>query len=158
MFTDIVGSTNLAETLGNEAWELLLAWHDDVLRGLVRRSGGAVVNSTGDGFFVAFDTARQGLDCARSIQQALSEHRPAGGDLLSVRIGLHTAEATRRGDDYSGMSVNVAARVAALAGGGEILATTETLAEGGDAPAMPSRDATLRGVSKPVSVASVGWS
>ncbi len=90
MFTDIVGSTNLAEALGDQAWERLLRWHDDMLRKLVASGGGEIVNSTGDGFFVAFDSARSGVDCARSIQRALVDHRDSSGFALSVRIGLHT--------------------------------------------------------------------
>ena len=157
MFTDIVGSTTLAELLGNESWERLLTWHDEALRGLFARSGGEVVNSTGDGFFVAFDSAADGVRCAVAIQRALAEHRRSSGFALSVRIGLHAAEANRRGDDYSGMAVHVAARVAALAGAGEIVATTETLSEAGDVPAADPREVTLKGVSDPVHVASVHW-
>jgi class 3 adenylate cyclase len=157
MFTDIVGSTRLAEALGNESWERLLRWHDDVLRDIVARSGGAVVNSMGDGFFVAFDSAGQGLECARSIQRALAGHRHDSGFALSVRIGLHTAEANRRGDDYSGMAVHVASRVAALAGGGEILATAETLSEAMDVDISDEREATVKGVTAPVTVSSVAW-
>jgi class 3 adenylate cyclase len=157
MFTDIVGSTNLAEALGNESWERLLRWHDDVLREIVGKSGGVVVTSMGDGFFVAFDTAVQGIDCARSIQRALADHRHDSGFALSVRIGLHTAEANRRGEDYSGMGVHVASRVGALAGGGEILATAETLAEAGEVKASEPREATVKGVTAPVIVSSVAW-
>jgi len=157
MFTDIVGSTNLAELLGNDAWERLLRWHDDALQGLVRKGGGEVVKSTGDGFFFAFDTARAGIDCARSIQRTLADHRQDSGFALSVRVGLHTAEANRRADDYSGMGVHVASRVAALAGGGEILATGETLAEAGDAGASEPREATVKGVTAPVSISKVTW-
>ena len=157
MFTDIVGSTNLAEALGNESWERLLRWHDDVLREIVGKNGGVVVNSMGDGLFVAFDTAAQGIECARSIQRALADHRHDSGFALSVRIGLHTAEANRRGEDYSGMGVHVASRVAALAGGGEILATAETLAEASEVSASEPREATVKGVTAPVSVASVSW-
>ena len=153
MFTDIVGSTRLAELLGDEAWERLLRWHDDTLRALVAKGGGQVVNSTGDGFFVAFDSAREGIDCAIAIQRAIAAHRTD----ISVRIGLHSAEANRRGDDFSGVGVHLAARVAALAGGGEILATAETLGAAGDVAASDSRDASLKGVAAPVSVAAVTW-
>jgi class 3 adenylate cyclase len=157
MFTDVVGSTNLAELLGNDAWERLLGWHDDTLRALVAKSGGEIVNSTGDGFFAAFDTAHQGIDCARSIQRTLSEHRRSSGFALSVRVGLHTAEASRRGEDYSGVGVHLAARVAALAEGGEILATAATLAEAGELDTSNPREASVRGVTAPVSLASVAW-
>ncbi len=157
MFTDIEGSTNLAELLGNEAWERLLAWHDDALRTLVVKSGGEVVNSTGDGFFVAFELARRAIDCAIAIQQALADHRRTTGFAPPVRIGLHSADANRRGADYSGMGVHLAARVAALAGGGEIVATAETLAEAGTVATTAPREATLKGVSAPVGVASVEW-
>ncbi len=157
MFTDVVGSTNLAELLGDDAWERLLRWHDDKLRDLVAASRGEIVNSTGDGFFVAFDSARQGLDCARSIQRALAEHRRDTGFAISVRIGLHTTEANRRGADYSGVGVHLTSRVASLAGGGEILATAETLDEAGESATSDRRDASLKGVSAPVGVASVTW-
>ena len=157
MFTDIVGSTNLAEALGDAAWERLLRSHDDALRGLFAAGGGEVVNSTGDGFFVAFDSARQGVDCAIAVQRALADRRQASGFALSVRIGLHTAEANRRGDDYSGVGVHLAARVAALADGGEIAATAETLGEAGDVAVSKTREVALRGVSAPVPIASVTW-
>ncbi|HZC32224.1 MAG TPA: adenylate/guanylate cyclase domain-containing protein [Candidatus Bathyarchaeia archaeon] len=157
MFTDIVGSTNLAEALGDESWERLLRWHDDALREIVGTSGGVVVNSTGDGLFVAFDSATQAIECARAIQRALADHRHDSGFALSVRIGLHTAEANRRGDDYSGIGVHVASRVVALASGGEILATAATLAEAGDVRASEPREAAVKGVTAPVSVSSVSW-
>jgi len=157
MFTDIVGSTRLAELLGDRSWEALLRWHDDTLRSLVAKSGGQVVNSTGDGFFVAFDSPRQGVDCAVAIQRALADHRRTSGFAISVRIGLHSAEANRRGDDFSGVGVHLAARVAALAEGGEILATAETLADAGDVAASGSREASVKGVGAPVTVAAVTW-
>ncbi|MGH2476671.1 MAG: adenylate/guanylate cyclase domain-containing protein, partial [Candidatus Limnocylindrales bacterium] len=157
MFTDIVGSTTLAETLGDQAWERVLRWHDDTLRGLVMRGGGVIVNSTGDGFFAAFDAARQAVGCAISIQRALAEQGLSTGFAPSVRIGLHSADANRRGTDYSGVGVHVTARVAALAVGGEILATAETLVEAGDVPASAVRQTPVRGVAAPVSVASIAW-
>jgi class 3 adenylate cyclase len=158
MFTDIVGSTTLAEALGDEAWERLLRWHDDMLRQLVERGEGQIVKTTGDGVFAAFATARAATDTAIAIQQALRDHRASTGFALAVRIGLHAAEATRRGDDYSGMAIHVAARIGALAGGGEILASADTLAEAGDLPASASRSVPVRGASAPVTVASITWS
>jgi class 3 adenylate cyclase len=157
MFTDIMGSTQLAEALGDEAWERLLRWHDDALRMHVAASGGEVVNSTGDGFFVAFDSARQGIGCAVAIQRALVDHRRTSGFALSVRIGLHTAAANRRGDDYSGVGVHLAARVASLAAGGEIVATAETVAQAGDVVGSDEREVVLKGVTAPVRIATVTW-
>ena len=157
MFTDIVGSTSLAEALGDQAWERLLRWHDDMLRGQVARGGGTIVNSTGDGFFAVFDAARPAVDCAVSIQRALLDHRADTGFALSVRIGLHSAEANQRGSDYSGLGVHVAARVGALAAGGEILASSETLAEAGAVVAAEAREVPIKGVAAPVQVAAVTW-
>ncbi len=157
MFTDIVGSTTLAEALGDQSWERLLRWHDDTLRKLVERGGGEIVNSTGDGFFAAFESARAGVDCAISIQRALLDHRASTGFAISVRIGLHTAEANRRGTDYSGKGVHVAARVAALAQGGEILATADTLTQAGNTKASATRITPVKGVATPVSLAAIVW-
>jgi class 3 adenylate cyclase len=158
MFTDIVASTTLAEALGDEAWERLLHWHDDRLRGLITQGGGEIVNSTGDGFFAAFERARPAVDAAVAIQQALRDHRATSGFALDVRIGLHAAEATRRGTDYSGMAVHVAARIGGLATAGEILVSTETLAEAGDVQTTGTRVEAIRGVTTPVTVAAIRWS
>ena len=157
MFTDVEGSTNLAELLGNESWDHLLRWHNDTLRALITKNGGEVVSSTGDGYFAAFETAHEGLGCAVSIQQALADHRRSTGFAIPVRIGLHSARASRRGDNYSGVGVHLAARVAALAAGGEIVATAETLTEAGDSAASNVREVSLKGIAAPVNVASVGW-
>ncbi len=157
MFTDIVGSTNLAEALGDQAWERLLRWHDDMLRSQVAAGGGEIVKSTGDGFFAAFDSARSGVQCAISIQRALREQGAAAGFAPSVRIGLHTAEANRRGADYSGTAVHIAARVGALAQGGEILVTAETLSEAGDVAASEARPEPVKGVTAPVSLVAITW-
>jgi class 3 adenylate cyclase len=157
MFTDIVGSTTLAEVLGDEAWGRLLGWHDTTLRRLVEGAGGQVVNTTGDGFFAVFTSARAGLDAGIAIQRALAEHRVSAGFAPPVRIGLHAGEAVLHGTDYAGIAVHVAARVGGLAGGDEILATTATLAEAGVSGAGEEREVTVKGLSTPVRVATVGW-
>jgi class 3 adenylate cyclase len=157
LFTDIVGSTNLAEAMGNDAWGRLLRWHDDTLRALFARSGGRIVNSTGDGFFVAFDSAPEAIACAIAIQRALAEHRSSSGFAPAVRIGIHAADATQRGDDFSGLGVHVAARVAALAEGGQILISEDALTEAPDVAAPDVREVGIRGVSAPLRVATVSW-
>jgi class 3 adenylate cyclase len=157
MFTDIVGSTKLAEALGDAAWALTLRWHDDTLRRLIVRGGGEVVNSTGDGFFAAFDTAGAAIECAIAIQRALGEQRQGSGYPARVRIGIHAAEATRRGDDYSGVGVHVAARVGAIAEADQILATDDAVADAGEVRSRDPRAVTVRGVSTPVKVVVLDW-
>lgn len=157
MFTDIVGSTRLAEALGDEAWGRLLAWHDRTLRSLIERAGGRVVNGTGDGFFAAFEDAGAAVASAVAIQRSLAEHRAATGFAPDVRIGLHTADASRRGDDYSGVGVHVAARVGALAGAGQIVATEATLAEAGWSEVADRREVEAKGITGTVAIGSVRW-
>jgi class 3 adenylate cyclase len=158
VFTDIVGSTSLVEAMGDEAWEHLLRWHDDTLRSLFARHGGEVVSSTGDGFFAAFDSAGRAIDCAVAVQRALAEHRRTNGFAPGVRIGVHTAEANRRGRDYSGKGVHVAARIAALAEGGQVLASAETATEAdGSNPTSEPRSVALKGVTAEIEVVSVDW-
>jgi class 3 adenylate cyclase len=127
MFTDIVSSTNLLEAIGDNAWEDLLRWHDQTLRGLLASHAGEEVKHGGDGFFVAFPDATRAAECAVAIQRALAEHRRAHGFAPQVRIGLHSAEATQRGADYFGKGIHETARIASLGGGGEILASAETV-------------------------------
>ena len=158
MFTDIVKSTDLVGVIGDEAWEELLAWHDQALRSLFASHGGDVAHHTGDGFFVAFEAAGSALRCAVAIQRALSEHRRAHGFALQVRIGVHAGEGTRRGQDYSGGEVHKAARIASLAEGGEILATVDTVAVAdGEFKVSESRAVTVRGVTDAVQVARIEW-
>jgi len=157
MFTDIVSSTNLVEVIGDEAWESLLSWHDQTLRKLFVSNGGEEVKQIGDGFFVAFDDATDAMECAAQIQRRFSEHRKEHGFAPQVRIGLHRAEATRKGEDYGGRGVHTAARVGALAQGGEILATTQVIESGSRHrfPVSERRSVMLKGVSEPVEVVTV---
>jgi class 3 adenylate cyclase len=158
MFTDIVKSTDLVGVIGDEAWEDLLGWHDQTLHSLFASYGGEVAHHTGDGFFVAFEDARSALTCAVAIQRALAEHRRAHGFAPLVRIGVHAANATRRGQDYSGGEVHKAARIAALAEGGEILASIDTVsAAAGEFSVSESREVHVKGVATPVRVSRIEW-
>ncbi|HEU4899551.1 MAG TPA: adenylate/guanylate cyclase domain-containing protein [Actinomycetota bacterium] len=158
MFTDIVRSTNLVEALGDEAWGHLIRWHDEQLRSQFAAHGGEVVKAIGDGFFVAFQGPGDALACAVAIQRALAEHRRAHGFAPQVRIGVHAASATHEGLDYRGRGVNAAARVGALADGGEILATAQTAALAPTQPATGLRSVMLKGFADPVEVVSIEWS
>ena len=159
MFTDIVTSTDLVGLIGDDAWSELLRWHDRELRAAFAAHGGEEVNHTGDGFFVAFERAIDGIECAVDIQRRLARHRREHGFAPWVRIGLHAADATREGRDYRGQGVHVAARVGAAAGSEEILVTA-TVLDGigpGRFPLSEARSLTLKGVREPVEVRSVAW-
>lgn len=157
MFTDIVRSTDLVGVIGDEAWEDLLRWHDGTLRSLFASHGGEVAHHTGDGFFVAFEDAGSAISAAVAVQRALVEHRREHGFALQVRIGIHAGQATRRGQDYSGGEVHMAARIAALAEGGEILISRDTLEVADGVTGSESRQVTLKGFPDPIGVATVDW-
>jgi class 3 adenylate cyclase len=159
MFTDIVTSTDLVGLVGDEAWGELLAWHNRELRSAFASHRGEEVKGTGDGFFVAFDSAADGIECAVDIQRRLARHRREHGFAPSVRIGLHLAEATRDGRDYSGGGVHVAARIGSAATGQEILVSTAVLEGAGKSRFSVSepRSLTLKGVREPVDVRVVDW-
>lgn len=159
MFTDIVDSTRLVELLGDESWTMLLAWHDRALRGAFAEFHGTEVKHEGDGFFVTFATPDGALRCAQAIQRAMREHRQDHGFAPRIRIGVHTAEATSRGGDYSGRGVHEAARVGSAGGADEILATSETLALAGEGyDASETRMVALKGFADPVELVTVAWS
>ena len=156
MFTDIVSSTGLAELLGDEAWTTLLRWHDETLRALFATHRGQEVVATGDGFFIGFDSPDDALACAVAIQRTLAAHRRDHGFAPQVRIGIHLADATQVGQNYQGMGVNQASRIASVAGGSEIVASTETVA-GTKYRTSEQRSVDLKGISKPVDVVSIEW-
>jgi class 3 adenylate cyclase len=156
MFTDIEGSTNLVEALGDEAWQGLLRWHDETLRSLFAEHRGDEVVATGDGFFVGFDSPEEALACAVAIQRRLDDHRKRNGFAPRVRIGVHATGATQLGNNYSGKGVHEASRIAGLAEGSEIVASRETSA-GSRFPVSEARTVTLRGTSEPVDVVTVEW-
>jgi class 3 adenylate cyclase len=156
MFTDIEGSTNLVEVLGDEAWQGVLRWHDETLRALFAEHRGEEVVGTGDGFFIGFDSPDDALGCAVAIQRKLAEHRRLNGFAPKVRIGVHAAGATQLGSNYSGKGVHEAARIAALADGDQIFASLHT-ASGSRFPWTDQRSVTLRGTSDPMEIVTVDW-
>jgi class 3 adenylate cyclase len=158
MFTDIVRSTNLVEAIGDDAWEDLVGWHDRTLRALFSEHGGQEVDHAGDGFFVAFEDPGSALVCAVAVQRSLAEHRRTHGFAPQVRIGVHATEATRREGDYGGRGVHQAARIGALAEGGEVLASEQSVADTDDSfSTSEPRQVRLKGIVEPVQVVSVDW-
>jgi class 3 adenylate cyclase len=155
MFTDIVDSTKLVEALGEEKWRKLLTWHDKKLQELIEAKAGEVIKQTGDGYFAAFQSSAAALDAAVSIQRALDEHEPLAPD---VRIGLHTGGAFHHADDdYAGQGVHMAARIGALAGGGEILVSSDSIDGASRYPLSKPRVEAAKGLEQPIEVCSVEW-
>jgi class 3 adenylate cyclase/pimeloyl-ACP methyl ester carboxylesterase len=118
LFTDIVGSTELASQLGDREWHQVLDRHDRLVRHEVDREGGRLIKSTGDGILATFDSPSGAVRAAISLGPAL---KPLG---IDMRAGLHTGEVELRGDDVAGVAVHVASRVESMAAPGEILTTT----------------------------------
>jgi class 3 adenylate cyclase len=157
VFTDIVDSTKLLETLGDEKWKKLLARHDELLREQIAEQGGEVIKQTGDGFFAAFDNAKAAIEAAVAIQRALADEIVAP----DVRIGAHTGGAfhTDAGfTDYGGQGVHVAARIGAAAEASEILVSRDTL-DGLKVAFRISepRAEVLQGFEQPMDLVSVDW-
>lgn len=157
VFTDIVGSTRLLETLGDEKWKKLLARHNELLRGRIVENGGEVVQQTGDGFFAAFENPKAAIEAAIAIQRALDAEIFAP----DVRIGAHTG-GTFAGDGdsnpYGGEAVHLAARIGAAAGAAEILASRATLEGAGTRFRLSEpRSEVFKGFEQPVDVVSVDW-
>jgi len=117
LFTDIVGSTDRAVSLGDTQWRDLLDRHDATVRASLARYRGREIETAGDGFFATFDGPARALRCACAIRDDI--HRLG----LDVRIGVHTGEVEVRGDSYAGIGVHIGARVGARAQAGEVLVT-----------------------------------
>ncbi|MFZ3303421.1 MAG: adenylate/guanylate cyclase domain-containing protein [Mycobacterium sp.] len=149
LFSDIEESTALNERVGDRAWVKLIGEHDKLVRKLVKQRSGHVVKSQGDGFMIAFAHAEEAVRCGIDMQDALQKNAERERhNRLRVRIGVHMGRSVRRGDDLFGRNVAMAARVAAEAGGGEILVSDtvrEALSECEDLSFDEGRDADLKG-------------
>jgi class 3 adenylate cyclase len=118
MFTDVVGSTERAASLGDRRWRDLLDAHDAAVRRQVAAFRGREVKTTGDGFLVTFDGPARAIRCAGAVHDAARQLH------VDVRVGLHTGEVEVRGDDIGGVAVHIAQRVSSLAQPGEILVSS----------------------------------
>lgn len=154
-FSDIVGSTQLVEAIGDQAWHDLVTWLDSSLRQCFASHGGEEVDHAGDGFFVAFQDSKSALDCAITIQRKLADHRREHGFAPRIRIGLHATTARLAAGHYRGRGVHEASRIATLAGPDEILASRETVPPG--FALSDSRTVAVKGISKSVEVVRVKW-
>jgi class 3 adenylate cyclase len=160
MFSDIEGSTALADRLGDARFMEVLREHNTIIRDQVKAHGGFEVKSEGDGFMVAFQSAGKALACASAIQKALLARNGSAAEPVKVRMGLHAGEVIKEGEDFFGRNVIMAARVASQAQGGEILTSgvVKALLSGSDVAWGPSRTVELKGLSGEHEIWAVDWS
>lgn len=118
LFTDIVGSTERAASVGDKAWRDVLDQHHATVRRELTHFRGQEITTTGDGFFATFDGPARAVRCAVAIRDRVHESG------LEVRAGVHTGECERMGDNIGGLAVHIGSRVAGLAGPGEVLASS----------------------------------
>src|SRR5258706_9576595 len=152
VFTDLVGSTELASRLGHDAYEALRHEHFTALRTAVTKHGGSEVKTTGDGLMLRFDSAASGIACAVAMQQATD-------GVAQMRIGVSSGEATHESGDLFGAPVVEAARLCAAAGGGQIFVSeiVRLMARGRGHTLVSLGELTLKGLPEPVSAFEVKW-
>jgi class 3 adenylate cyclase len=158
MFTDIVDSTPLVAELGDERWSAVLRTHDRTIRDILTRHRGTEVKQRGggDGFFAVFESAADGVTCAMEIQRALARRR-ADDFVPEVRIGVHEADALLSGNDFAGLGVHEAARIAGHAGAGEVLASCATVDAAGCTEVTPVQEVELKGLGARVALRGILW-
>jgi pimeloyl-ACP methyl ester carboxylesterase len=142
LFTDIVGSTERASSLGDRAWGELVSRHHGIVRTMLARYRGAEIDTAGDGFFAAFDGPARAVRCAQQISEAV---RPLG---LEIRSGVHTGEVQTIDGKIAGLTVVIGARVGAQAGPSEVLVsqTVKDLVAGSDLAFEDAGEHELKGV------------
>ncbi|MCH8921233.1 MAG: tetratricopeptide repeat protein, partial [Chloroflexi bacterium] len=160
LFSDIEGSTAKTEELGDQRWMEVLREHNAIIREQLAAHDGFEVKSEGDGFMLAFQSARKALKCAIETQKAFAKRAESSEVPILVRMGLHTGEMIKEGDDFFGKHVNLAARIAAQADGGEILVSSllkELTASGGDIDFGEPRTVELKGLAGAQEMFPISW-
>jgi len=144
LFTDIVGSSEKAATLGDRAWRDLLQRHHEAIRGQLGRFRGREVDTAGDGFFATFDGPARAIRCACAIREAIHDFG------LEIRAGLHTGECELVDGKAAGIAVHLGARVASQAGDGEVLVsgTVKDLVAGSGIQFEPRGMRELKGLGE----------
>lgn len=162
VFSDIESSTQLAEELGDERWFALLSVHNELVRRQVSRHGGNEIKAQGDGFMLTFPSARAAVRCLSDVQTDLVTHNTTHPDQeIRVRVGIHTGEVIADNDgDLFGLHVNLAARVANEAHGGEILVSSlvrDLIESRGDVVFGDPRTALLKGLAGEYTMFPILW-
>ena len=164
LFSDIKDSTEMTERLGDAKARDLLREHERITREALNVHGGSEVKTMGDGFMASFSSATKALECAIALQRAFEEHNASATEPIRVRIGLNAGEPIAEDDpdgrgDLFGTAVNMAARIAAKAEAGEILASNvvRELVAGKEFLLNDRGETDLRGFEDPVRVYEVRW-
>ncbi len=164
LFTDVEGSTALTERLGDAQARELLREHEGIVREALKAHGGSEVKTMGDGFMTSFSSATKALECAIAMQSAFAERNESAEEPINVRIGLNAGEPIAEDDpggrgDLFGTAVNLAARIAAQAKGGEILVSeaVRQIVAGKKFPFSDRGERELRGFEDPVRIYQVSW-
>jgi len=159
LFTDVEGSTSLTDRLGDAKARDLLREHERLTREALKAHSGSEIKTMGDGFMASFGSPTQALECAISLQQSFAERNESADEPIRVRIGLNAGEPIAEDEDLFGTAVNVAARVAAKAQGGEILVSdvVRQLVAGKKFPFSDRGETELKGLEDPVRLFEVGW-
>ena len=161
LFSDIQGSTALPERLGDYRAQEILRAHNAIVREQISSHLGFEVKSMGDGFMVAFSSARRAVQCAISIQRAFSSYNDDHADEpVLVGIGLHTGETIREADDFYGRNVILAYRITEQAKGGQILVSSllkELTQSAGDIRFGEAREVQLKGLDGTHQLYSIHW-
>jgi class 3 adenylate cyclase len=161
LFCDMVDYAGMTERLGDHASRELLRDHHRIVRDALSAHGGREINVQGDGFMLAFPGVARALRCAMEIQRGFRDYvPPAEGEDLGVHIGINTGDAISEGDDYLGLTVIVASRLADAAGPGEILVSSlseQLVASSGEFTFSGHRETRLKGMARAQLSATLAW-
>ncbi|MCK9518512.1 MAG: adenylate/guanylate cyclase domain-containing protein [Dehalococcoidia bacterium] len=159
LFTDVEGSTALTQRLGDEQARSIMRQHERITRQALAEHGGAEVKALGDGFMASFESASRALECAVAIQQAFEAFNSLGNAPIRVRIGVNAGEPIAEGADLFGTAVNLTARIAAQADGGQVLVSdvVRQLVAGKGFLFSDQGDVLVRGFEDPVRLFELRW-
>ncbi len=160
LFTDMVGSTDMTQSRGDQAAQYVVRRHNNIVRGALAEFSGKEIKHTGDGIMASFQSAANGIEAAIAIQQAIAIHNEGHADQqLHVRIGMNSGEPIEEEDDLFGTTVQLAARVCAACGTDEILCTNvvRELSAGKGLTFVEKGAQELKGFKEPVPLFQVLW-
>lgn len=159
LFTDLAGHTEMMRRLGDEKGRSVLREHEMLTRDVLKRYGGSEVKTMGDGFMASFPSVTRGAECAIALQKAFAERNATAEEPLNVRVGLNAGEPIEEDGDLFGETVILAARIAARAQAGEILASTAVreLCAGKGFAFTDRGEQVMKGFETGVRVFEINW-